>query len=89
MKAPISTVSHVVLNVAKPQPKHAVAPKPKGTPRPVAKPKPKAPGHPDLGVVHPGAFCAPAGATGRTVKGTPMTCKTKPGDSRNRWRSTS
>ncbi|QDP98764.1 DUF1524 domain-containing protein [Microlunatus elymi] len=43
----------------------------------------------DQGVVHPGAFCAPAGATGHTAKGTPMECKTKPGDPRNRWRSAS
>lgn len=35
-------------------------------------------------VVHPGAFCAPAGATGVTSAGTPMVCG--PGsDGRNRW----
>ena len=38
-------------------------------------------------IVHPGAFCAPAGATGVTNKGTPMVCRTSPTDSRNRWRS--
>ncbi|MBZ4016354.1 hypothetical protein CCS38_11485 [Streptomyces purpurogeneiscleroticus] len=36
--------------------------------------------------VHPGSFCAPAGATGVTSAGTPMVCG--PGsDGRNRWRS--
>lgn len=37
--------------------------------------------------VHPGSFCSPAGALGRTSAGTLMRCKTKPGDSRNRWRA--
>lgn len=83
VKAATSTVSHVVLTVAKAKPKvaHSAPPKPK----PVAKPKPVS--HPDLGVVHPGAFCAPEGATGHTTRGTPMTCKTSSTDSRARWRS--
>ncbi|GAA2149428.1 hypothetical protein [Actinomadura napierensis] len=38
------------------------------------------------GVVTPGAFCSPAGATGHTAKGTPMVCA--PGsDGKLRWRS--
>lgn len=36
--------------------------------------------------VSPGAFCAPAGATGKSANGTAYTCKTSPTDSRNRWR---
>ncbi len=40
-----------------------------------------------LPVVHPGAFCSPDGAQGVTTRGTPMTCKTSPTDSRDRWRS--
>jgi hypothetical protein len=36
--------------------------------------------------VSPGAFCAPAGATGKSVNGTSYTCKTSPTDTRNRWR---
>ncbi|MFG2717925.1 PASTA domain-containing protein [Streptomyces sp. NPDC048416] len=37
-----------------------------------------------VGTVHPGSFCAPAGATGVTTAGTPMVCG--PGsDGRNRW----
>lgn len=37
-------------------------------------------------IVHPGAFCAPDGATGVTVDGVPMVCKTTAKDSRDRWR---
>jgi hypothetical protein len=35
--------------------------------------------------VHPGAYCEPRGATGRTRAGTPMVCKGKLGDE-PRWR---
>ena len=37
--------------------------------------------------VHPGSFCSPAGAEGRTEAGTGMVCATAPGQSRPRWRS--
>jgi hypothetical protein len=37
-------------------------------------------------VVHPGAFCAPLGATGVTSSGTPMVCGVA-SDGRNRWKS--
>ncbi|OBQ53429.1 hypothetical protein A4U61_04360 [Streptomyces sp. H-KF8] len=38
------------------------------------------------GVVHPGSYCSPPGATGVTKKGTPMVCG--PGsDGRDRWHS--
>ncbi len=36
--------------------------------------------------VHPGAFCAPRGALGRTSAGTLMRCGPSSTDSRNRWR---
>jgi len=36
--------------------------------------------------VSPGAFCTPAGATGKSSKGVEYTCKTSDTDSRNRWR---
>jgi hypothetical protein len=36
--------------------------------------------------VSPGAFCSPAGATGKSANGTSYTCKTSPTDARNRWR---
>ncbi len=51
------------------------------TPRP-----PVAATHAPPTVVHPGAFCAPVGATGVTDKGTAMVCGTTPNSpSRNRW----
>ena len=37
-------------------------------------------------IVTPGAFCAPAGATGNSRTGVSYTCKTSPTDTRNRWR---
>ena len=37
--------------------------------------------------VHPGAFCSPEGAYGRTVKGTLMRCTRKAGEERARWRA--
>ncbi|MFI2374857.1 PASTA domain-containing protein [Streptomyces sp. NPDC018964] len=43
-------------------------------------------GSSNVGTVHPGSYCSPAGATGVTKAGTPMVCG--PGsDGRNRWRS--
>jgi len=36
--------------------------------------------------VTPGAFCAPAGATGYSTKGVFYTCKASSTDTRNRWR---
>ncbi len=37
-------------------------------------------------IVTPGAFCSPAGATGKSKSGVSYTCKTSPTDTRNRWR---
>ena len=37
-------------------------------------------------IVTPGAFCAPAGAIGKSTSGVSYTCKTSPTDTRNRWR---
>jgi hypothetical protein len=37
-------------------------------------------------IVSPGAFCSPAGATGKSANGTSYTCKTSDTDTRNRWR---
>lgn len=93
VRVPTSRVSHVVLSApAPPRPTSAPPVKPASVPvKPTsapAKPSAAAP-HADVDVVHPGAFCAPAGATGHTTKGTPMTCRTSATDSRNRWRSSS
>jgi hypothetical protein len=42
--------------------------------------------------VHPGAFCSPAGATGMSADGVPMTCSTAKCDGtpydQPRWRRT-
>ncbi len=37
-------------------------------------------------IVTPGAFCAPAGASGKSTSGVSYTCKSSPTDTRNRWR---
>jgi len=37
-------------------------------------------------LVTPGAFCAPAGAIGKSRSGVEYTCKTSAADTRNRWR---
>ena len=36
--------------------------------------------------ISPGAFCSPAGATGKSAAGVAYTCKTSSTDTRNRWR---
>lgn len=52
---------------------------------PVAAPPAAAPA--PAGIVHAGAFCSTAGATGVTAKGTAMLCKTTATDARLRWRA--
>jgi hypothetical protein len=66
----------------KPKPKPPTPPPP-STPQPPPSSSP-----PDEGVVHPGAFCSPEGATGHTTAGTPMVCEPA-SDGRDRWRSAS
>jgi hypothetical protein len=76
--APPATVTTPPAQAALPSPTtRAPSPAPTPTTAPAGQP----------GVVHPGAFCAPAGASGVTADGTPMTCTTSPTDARNRWRS--
>jgi hypothetical protein len=62
--------------------KRNVKPKPKPPPSP----PPSQPSPPDEGIVHPGAFCSPEGATGHTSAGTPMVCEPA-SDGRDRWQS--
>jgi len=60
---------------------------PSATPTPI--PTPSATPTPtttQLPTVSPGAFCSPAGATGKSSSGVLYTCKTSPTDTRNRWR---
>jgi Protein of unknown function (DUF1524) len=64
----------------------APAPAPRPAPAPAPKPTP-APAPAPAGVVHPGAFCSPQGATGVTSAGTPMVCTSTATDSRARWRA--
>jgi len=56
----------------------------KPKPKPKPPPPPSQPSPPDEGLVHPGAFCAPEGATGHTTAGTPMVCEPA-SDGRDRW----
>lgn len=58
-----------------------IKPKPKRKAKPVAPAPP-----PNEGTVHPGAFCSPQGASGRTTAGTPMVCEPA-SDGRDRWQS--
>lgn len=62
---------------AKKTPVKTITTKPK--PTKTKKPKPSTPSK----TVHPGAYCAPAGATGVAKNGKIYTCK---GPGRNRWR---
>jgi len=66
----------------RPQPEAELPPSPPPTDAPTAAPtEPPASPQP---IVHPGAYCAPAGATGVTAAGTPMVCGPE-SDGRNRW----
>ncbi len=69
--APTPTVS------ATPTPTPTVSATPTPTPTPTTS---------QLPTVSPGAFCSPAGATGKSSAGVLYTCKTSPTDTRNRWR---
>jgi hypothetical protein len=66
----------------------AVVPMPTSSPAPINSPSPTAQPTPQANVlvVSPGAFCAPAGATGVSKAGVSYTCKTSSTDTRNRWR---
>lgn len=64
------------------------APSEPARPAPPTSPAPR-PSNSNGPVVHPGAFCADAGAFGVTSKGTPMICRTTATDSRLRWRAAS
>ena len=70
----------------KPSPRqttHKPTPKPT-TRKPTPPPTTTAPPGP---IVHPGAFCAPVGAIGYTIKGKLMRCTRKDGEDRARWRA--
>ena len=79
-ETPISTPTPTVTPsvTATPTPTVSTAPANTPTPTPVE--------NNNSLIVTPGAFCAPAGATGISKTGVSYTCKTSPTDSRNRWR---
>ena len=56
------------------------------TPTPVSTPTPETSTSTNTSAVTPGAYCAPAGATGVSKTGVSYTCKTSSTDTRNRWR---
>ena len=66
-------------------PTASVTPSPTPTPTISVSPTPT-PTATNLPTVSPGAFCSPAGATGKSSSGVLYTCKTSPTDARNRWR---
>jgi hypothetical protein len=81
---PITNISTEVLsgyetagNEVAPTPTPSVSATPTPTPTPTSS---------QLPTVSPGAFCSPAGATGKSSSGVLYTCKTSPTDTRNRWR---
>jgi hypothetical protein len=72
---------------ATPTPTPTVSATPTPTPTASATPTPTpTPTTSQLPTVSPGAFCSPAGATGKSSAGVLYTCKTSPTDTRNRWR---
>ena len=77
---PISTPTPTVTPSVSPTPTPTVSTAPANTPTPTP-----VENNNSL-IVTPGAFCAPAGATGISKTGVSYTCKTSPTDSRNRWR---
>jgi len=56
------------------------------SPNPIESPTPLPTVEVSTLIVTPGAFCSPAGATGKSKSGVSYTCKTSPTDRRNRWR---
>ena len=75
---PMPTTSPAPIN----SPSPSAQPTPQITPIPSQTPTPQANGL----VVSPGAFCSPAGSTGKATTGVIYTCKSSSTDSRNRWR---
>ena len=76
---PIPTPTPSASATPTPTPTPTVTPSASATPTPT-------PTASQLPTVSPGAFCSPAGATGKSSSGVLYTCKTSPTDTRNRWR---
>jgi hypothetical protein len=73
----------VIGSLASPTP---TTPTPMASPTPTPTPTP-VPTPTQAATISPGAFCAPAGATGVSAAGVSYTCKTSATDARNRWRT--
>ena len=83
--APSPTPTPSVSATPTPTPTVSASPTPTPTPTPTVSATPT-PTTSQLPTVSPGAFCSPAGATGKSSSGVLYTCKTSPTDTRNRWR---
>jgi hypothetical protein len=80
-QTPTVTPSPTASATPTPTPTPTATPTATPTPTPTATPTPT-----QVVTVSPGAFCSPAGATGKSAAGVTYTCKTSPTDTRNRWR---
>jgi hypothetical protein len=88
---PTPTPSASATPTPTPTPTPSASATPTPTPTPTVTPSASATPTPtpttsQLPTVSPGAFCSPAGATGKSSSGVLYTCKTSPTDTRNRWR---
>lgn len=90
MPTPTATQSPIATASATPTVTLTPTPTPSPTPTVITSsspaPKPSATQETIIPTVSPGAFCSPAGATGKSANGTLYTCKTSATDTRNRWR---
>jgi hypothetical protein len=83
--APTPSATAMPTASATPTPTVSATPTASATPTPTVSATPT-PTSSQLPIVSPGAFCSPAGATGKSSSGVLYTCKTSPTDTRNRWR---
>lgn len=77
------TVTPTVTLAPSPSASASASPTPTSTPTVTASASPTAT---QTATITPGAFCSPAGATGKSAAGVTYTCKTSLTDTRNRWR---
>jgi hypothetical protein len=83
---PTTPATPVVTSIPVNTPSVTPTPTPTVSTAPVITPTPSPVATSNSLIVTPGAFCAPAGAIGKSTSGVSYTCKTSPTDTRNRWR---
>ena len=83
---PTTPATPVVTPIPVNSPSVTPTPTPTVSTAPVITPTPSPVATSNSLIVTPGAFCAPAGAIGKSTSGVSYTCKTSPTDTRNRWR---